>query len=298
MRLGDLIVGNQNWVALDFVGVAGRGRVTPRLVLSMTMRTPTERIEAELHNVGVQVLFKEEVVAEGRLIGDHVTWSGNSCQLEASTSRQALDYITDQLGAHDAIELVVRYGLLRVRWDRRDGDSPVGFPSEIKSGEWTFLHMAERQNEHHIRVARSDWFSNVLRPIGDGEVVHLEVLMPQGPEAAHWRRTLDLVAEAEKSYVLGDDSGVFAKLRGAFEALPGAPKNIFDRLPEPKRGEVDGLVKAFAARYLHYGRHVNKIGPQAGEFAVDHLDAGFALATAKVTLSYISRILDQERSSP
>ncbi len=43
--------------------------------------------------------------------------------------------------------------------------------------------------------------------------------------------------------------------------------------------------------YLNHGRHVSKIGEDTGEFPVDHLDAGFALSTAKVVLSYLSRIL-------
>ena len=53
---------------------------------------------------------------------------------------------------------------------------------------------------------------------------------PLGPEADSWAKTLDQVAEAEKSYDLGDDAGVFSKLKGAFEALPNAPKGIFDAL--------------------------------------------------------------------
>ncbi|MDQ6949709.1 MAG: hypothetical protein M3256_26560 [Actinomycetota bacterium] len=292
MRIGTLIVGTRSWIEIDLAGIAGRGRVVPRLIFSLTMRTPNERSEAELHDVRIQLLVADELVGEGRVIGERAASFGNSCQIEVEVSRKALGYVTERLGTQSAIDLTLRwYGLLRVRWQPGTSDSRSA--ADPEPGEWTLLHLADRQHECHLRIPRSDWFNNVLQPIGDGDVLHLEVMIPRGLEARHWTKTLDRLAEAEKCYALGDDAGVFAKLKGAFEALPGSPKNIFDLVQEPRRTEVDKLVKAFVADYINHGRHVSKDGFQAGEFPVDHVDAGFALNTAKVILSYASRIIGQ-----
>ncbi len=187
---------------------------------------------SELHDVRLQLLIAEEVVAEGRFIGERLTSYGNSCQLEAPTSWKALGYVTEQLGTNSAVNLTLRwYGLLGVCWNPGESEFRSGDP---EPGKWVFLHMADRQNEHILRIPRSDWFADVLKPIGDGEVLHLEVLTSRGPGAEAWAKTVALLAEADKAYALGDDAGVFAKLKGGFEALPGAPKHIFDQLPQSK----------------------------------------------------------------
>jgi hypothetical protein len=102
-----------------------------------------------------------------------------------------------------------------------------------------------------------------------------------------WR----FAGRAERCFALGDDAGVFAKLKGAFEALPDAPKQIFDALPEPKRAAVNAVVAAYVTTFLNFGRHVSKTGAPAGEFPVDHIDARYALDNANLVLSYASKAI-------
>jgi hypothetical protein len=258
MTTETLIVGSRTWVAVDVRTITARGRVTPRLLLFLELRTLTERVEAELHDVRVQVVCGEEIVGEGRLIGEAANWHGHQCELQIPVTRRALNLVTERLERHAAIDLTLdRYGLLRVRWEPTPSDNRTG--SDPEAGTWTDLHLRGGQHQHHIVVARSDWYSHVVQAVGGDDYVHLEVAVPRGPEQARWHKALDRLADAEKAFALGDDAGVFQHLKGVFEALPGAKQHIFDALPDPKRSEVDRLAKAFVG-YLNHGRHVMDAG--------------------------------------
>lgn len=69
-------------------------------------------------------------------------------------------------------------------------------------------------------------------------------------------------------------------------------------VPNPKkRSAVNELTKKFGD-YLHLGRHVAEPGtPDAGTFPVNHVDAGFAIATMKVMLSYAATLTEQAMTS-
>jgi hypothetical protein len=289
MATQTLIAGSKAWVYVDVRTVLARGRIAPRLLLLLELRTPTERVTAELHNVHVRVVCGEEIVGEGQLIGERATWHGHQCELDIPVTRRMLDLVTERLGRQPAIDLTLDwYGLLRVRWEPNDSDRRgAGDP---EPGEWTDLHLRSGQHKHHLVVARGDWYSQVLQATGGDGYVYLEVAVPRGPEAAQWHKALDRLADAERAHAFGDDAGAFQHLKGVFEALPGAKQQIFDALPDPKRAEVDKLTRAFVA-YLNHGRHVMNTGAHEGEFPVDHQDASFAIAMTQVILSYASRAL-------
>jgi hypothetical protein len=229
-------------------------------------------------------------VGEGRLIGEPATWHGHQCELEIPVTRRALEFVTERLERHAAIDLTLDwYGLLRVHWEPIPSDRQTA--SDPEPSTWTDLHLRAGQHQHHVVVARSDWYSHVIQAVSGDDYLHLEVAVPRGrPEQARWRKALERLADAEKAFTLGDDAGVFQHLKGVFEALPGAKQHIFNALPDPKRGEVDRLTKAFVG-YLNHGRHVMDAGTLEGEFPVDHQDAGFAIAVTQVILSYASRAL-------
>jgi hypothetical protein len=276
-------------------GGHGSGRISPRLTFFLGLRTPTERVAAELHDVRVQVVCAEEVVGEGRLIGEPATWHDHQCELEVPVTRRALEFVSERLGRSPSVDLTVYwYGLLRVRWEPNDADRRTA--GDPESGEWTDLRLPPRQHEHHVVVARSDWYSDVVQAVGGDDYIYLEVAVPHGPEAERWRKALDRLADAEKAFALDDDASVFQHLKGVFEALPGAKQHIFDALPDPKRGEVDRFTKAFV-EYLNHGRHVMTAGAHKGAFPVDHLDASFAIAVTQVIFSYASRALAAARPS-
>jgi hypothetical protein len=291
MTTATLIVGSRIWVEVNVRTITARGRITPRLLLLLELRTLTERVAAELHDVRVQVACRNELVGEGRLIGEPAAWHGHQCELEIPVTRRALEFVTERLERHAAIDLTLDwYGLLRVRWEPNPSDKRTA--SDPEPGTWTDLHL--RQHEHHVAVARSDWYSQVVQAVSGDDYLHLEVAVPRGPEQARWRKALDRLADAEKAFALGDDAGVFQHLKGVFEAVPGAKQHIFDALPDPKRGEVDRLTKAFVG-YLNHGRHVMDEGTYEGQFPVDRQDAGLAIAVTQVILSYASRALAAAR---
>lgn len=285
-----LTAGAKAWAKVDVESVTARGLIAPRLVFWVTLSSPTERIAAELRDLRVQVVAGDEVLGEGRLISEPALWHGTQCELEVPTDHRLLDYVTARLGREAHVRLVLRWkGLMRVTWspgpsDPRMQDDPqpdVPTDLRISYGQWI---------EQHLNVPRSDWFTKVLQPTRHTDFLYMEVAIPRGPEADRWAKALVHLGEAEKAFAMGDDPGVFSKLRAVFEALPGANKNIFDALPPNTRNEIDALAKAFVT-YLHHGRHVATAGPNSGEFPVGRLDADLALSISQVILSYASRAL-------
>jgi len=92
-----------------------------------------------------------------------------------------------------------------------------------------------------------------------------------------WANAVTQLDRGEAAYATGDDPAVFSHLRGALDALPGAKKHVLDGVSDTnKRSRLDTLLKD-AGEFLHTGRHVAKLGEQAGSFPVTHVDAAFAL---------------------
>ena len=83
--------------------------------------------------------------------------------------------------------------------------------------------------------------------------MYLEVEVPQ-QAAAEWQASLNLLHSAEDAFDRGDDDSTFQRLRGAFDALPGAKKQIYAAIADPsKRTAIDKLTLEFG-KYLHLGR--------------------------------------------
>lgn len=282
-----LASGRQAWVTAELQYVSGTGRRSPRLMFQFQLRTLGERFSAQMHHVRVRVFAGEELLGEGTIVGGDVASYPSPCLLELPVTQRMMRYVTDSIPANGDVSLKLKWsGILRVKWHAAENDlQRVGDP---EPDEWTFLSFVE--TEMNIGIARSDWFSKVLQPIADDQYLFLEVAVPKGSAGADWAKALALLNEAEKAYALGDDAGVFAKLRGAIDALPGAKQNIVDALPEPRRTEVDTLLLA-VGHYLHQGRHIATKGEEAGTFPVNRIDADAAISIVRVMFSYISRAL-------
>jgi len=286
----NLTSGTRNWANADLQHVTATGRLSPRLGLTFKLSTPTERIHTELHNVRIQVHCENELLGEGMFIGEMASTYGNACQIEVPVAHQMLDYATSRLGAHADISLKLLWtGIMRVKWT--PGDSDPKMQSDPEPDTWTQLTL--NHTEQLCTIARSDWYSKVLQPIRQSEFIYLEIAVPTVGDRAQWLKTFDHLSDADKAFAMGDDAGVFAKLRAAVEALPGYPNNIVASLAEPQRSEVDTFLKG-VSRYLHSGRHVSKVGESAGSFPVDCTDAYFALSAMKVVLSYLSKIVTND----
>jgi hypothetical protein len=289
-----LISGTRTQVQIGLQSVGARGLIAPRLLLVLHIETPNERSSIEFHDMRVRVMFGQELLGETRITGEQVRSQGRSIQLEIPTTHRMLNHVTDQLGAQEQVILTLGwYGIVRVLWT--PGDSDAHSLGDSEPGKWTDLQIGEGSQEQQIMISRSDWYSRVVTSIGTSDVIFTEVAVPRGPIGDDWRIAIDLLGQAEKAFVLGDDAAVFLHLRGALDALPGAKKNIFDDLPEPRRKYVDDLTKRIG-EFLHEGRHVVDIKDGIKGFPVNHIDARFALNLMRVLLSYASISIHSAKS--
>lgn len=285
----DLRVASNTVCTLEIRDIMANGRLTPRLILSIKLATPTESIRVKLHHIIVRILCNLEIVGEGLILSEEVSSNGTDTQIEVQTSRQMLKYVTETIGQSSTVSLkFAYYGFMQVMKESSNSENIMnGNPS---NGYWKEYLIPNNGITYPLFIARSDWYSKVLQPIGNDDFLYLEVAVPKGELADLWRNALSHLSDAEKCFAMGDDAGVFSKLKGMTEALPGAKKNIVDDLPSPKKEEVNKLLKSYS-EFLNHGRHVAIDGENAGQFPVNRIDSENAIAFGKIMISYISRLL-------
>jgi len=284
VSLGDATRG---WVLLDADRVAGRGQVVPRLSFQMRARTPREHMQVELHLLRAELAVGGECLGYGFLTGIPLSHGERPIALEIPISRPALDYL-ERVSPAERVDLELRLtGWLRGRDDNEDSHRFVGDP---EPGEWVFQHFGEaRQTLLPFEVARSDWFTHVLQPIGTVEYISTEISLPSGDPAL--RAAVNQIQEAERAYASGNDPSVFLHCRAAIDALPGAKQDIFTSLSNKDEARLlDDLMRQ-AGQYFHHGRHLAVEGEQQGSFPVDHNDARFALNLTKLLIAHTSHVL-------
>jgi len=284
VRLGDQPTG---WARVDPGTVHGRGHVVPRLVFTMTARTLRENVTVQLHLMRAELIVGGERLGHDILTGEYLSPGDTQLTVEVPVDRPALEYL-DQMAHDSQIDANLRLtGWLRAQDRNTDRTTYASTP---QPGEWVFERFGQSgQNELQFRVARSDWFTQVLEPLGTVEYLCTEIAVPRGDSPL--RQSANHLQEAERAFRQGDDAQVFLKCRGALDALPGAPKSIFARLEyKRERDTLDELLRA-AGNYFHLGRHTADEGPQEGDFPVDHADAAFALNVAKLLIAQTARVL-------
>lgn len=273
--------------------VSARGDVRPRLLVQLFLQTLGERRHAELHVLKAKLSFSNEELAEGLLTGVSVGGFESQALLEIPIDRAALQHVTDNASG-DRIDLTLEFtGWARVRREPTEND-PATHMEYPEPGEWGFISLGEGQQAIlRVQVARSDWFTRVMEPVGTLSYIVTEIPLPKGAALGQLQQTLNHLREAERKYATGDDAEVFFRCRAALEALPGAPKNIFGPLVDRDEAEcMDALMKE-AVDYLHRGRHTVRDGQQRGDFPVDHGDARFALAMTRLLVAQTSRLLSE-----
>jgi hypothetical protein len=290
VQLGD--AAGYGWIKLRSGDVYARGNVRPRLLVTLHAATTREKRYANIHLLRAKLLFGNEELAEGLLLGVRLNYMERSLTLEIPISRAALQYVTDN-ATGERIDLKLDMsGWMQVRREPTE-DEPARFQEDPELGEWGFLSFGEgHQAQLDLQVARSHWFTLVLDPVGSLRYVVTEIPLPKGGAGAALQATLNHLREAERRYAAGDDPGVFFSCRAALETLPGAPKQVFDPLPDRDVAErIDAVMKETVA-YLHRGRHPKRQGDRAGEFPVDHADAQFALSLTRLLVAQTSRLLN------
>jgi hypothetical protein len=279
--------GTTNWVLLDAGRVTGQGQVAPRLCFQMSARTPRERMQVEIHLIHAELTLGNESLGHGFLTGIPLSHGERPFSLDVPVSRPALDHL-EAIAPSTRIDLELKLtGWLRGRDDNEDGPR---FTSSPEPGEWVFQSFGQaNQALLRFEVARSDWFTHVLEPIGAVQYVSTEILLPTGD--ASLRAAVGKIREAESAYAMHDDPAVFLYCRGAIDALPGAKQDIFAALSDPEEATLLNALTLQAGQYLHRGRHVATGGDGGAEFPVDHADARFALNLTKVLIAHLSRVL-------
>jgi hypothetical protein len=268
--------------------VRAEGRVQPRLIFDFQGETKGTHVHAEIHALRVEVSSNGEYLGTGtqRNVVTDVFGYGSQVRIGVPITRAVIEYIDERLrGATDVQLRLEVQAYLRLRTET---PAPLGQASPEPS-PWHEVTVWPIQAE--LTVPRSDWIARVVQPLGLDQYVFLEITIPPVPERGRWEQALAHLAEAEQHYREGNDPEVLQRCYAAFEALDGAPKAIFDALPDiDKRDQLNAALRA-AKEYMHSGRHVSKAGELEGTYPVDHRDAAFALGQAKLWLSYISRLL-------
>ncbi len=135
---------------------------------------------------------------------------GGNLQVVVPISRDVVRFVDEHLRADQlSLGLDLRAG---ARWrDESDG----------QAAEWT---EGDAFSQATVMVARSDWVTNVVAPLGVDQFVLMELPVPPPPERERWGRSLQHLAEAEEFYHEGNDAEVLQRCYAAFEALQGASK--------------------------------------------------------------------------
>ncbi len=256
--------------------IRGEGRVTPRLLLNFVAHGSRGEPWVVLQGLSAEVWLDAELLGRGdlRQQAGMALLDRALAQVYVPITRDGIRHV-DSHARGDQISLRLD---LRARTTlQRDG------VPDPEPGRETFAQAS------HL-VPRASWVKDVVEPIGSDQFVLLELAIPPNPERERWTRSLGHLEAAERFYHAGNDPEVLQRCYSAFEALEGAPKAVFEREPdEEKRVQLNAVLLAVKT-FMHSGRHVSRSGAASGGFAVDHRDAEFALAQAKVWLSYFARI--------
>jgi len=284
VRLGE---GPTAWAVVSAGTVHGRGRIAPRLAFTMLARALRENMVVQVHLLRAELIVGGERLGQDMLTGEYLSVGDSQLTVEVPVDRAALEYL-DQMASDGQIEASLRLsGWLRAQDNNAD---PAPHASAPQPGEWVFERFGHAvQTELGFRIARSDWFLQVMEPLGTVDYICMEVAVPRAD--SELRKSANHLREAERAFRQGEDAQVFSNCRAAVDALPGMPKEVFSALEyKRERDSLDGLLLA-AGRYFHLGRHTADEGPEEGDFPVDHADAGFALGIAKLMVAQTSRLL-------
>ena len=284
VRLGD---GTTAWAIVDAGTAHGRGRVVPRLAFTMNARTVRQNMSVQIHFLRAELVLGGERLGLDTLTGEYLSPGDTQLTVEIPVDRATLEYL-DQMAVDGQVTPSLRLsGWLRGQ-DRND-DLPQ-YVSRPGPGEWVFERFGHAaQTELQYRIARSDWFAQVLEPLGTVDYFFTEIPVPRGDDPL--RQSVAHLRTAERAYREGNDPQVFSACRAVIDSLPGAKTEVFAGLEFGREREaLDGVLRS-AGVYFHLGRHPADEGPQKGEFPVDHADAAFALNLARLILAQTARVL-------
>jgi hypothetical protein len=277
-------------VNMTLDSVRSEGPLSPRLTFKFECRPLHPFTQVHLTQLQSDVRFELQLLGalSMRELMEIVPSGGQQIALEASINREALGYV-DEHARSRWVELMFEFrGHLKAT---KQAPGPNGYVDSVESVEWSDHYVRSGQNT--VRISKDEWIGSVVEPLGSQSHVLLDLPVPPPPDQARWLTSLDHLREAERFYRDGNDPEVLHRCYAAFDAMAGAPRNIFEglRAADPDKGDkVDKALLAFRS-FLQAGRHVSPSGVSEGEFPVDRRDSEFALLQTKAWLTYVARLL-------
>jgi hypothetical protein len=238
-------------------------------------------MQAELRVAG-------ELLGTGFITGVSLAHGGRPIAIEIPVSRAGISFLETQ-SPGDRVDLELKLtGWLRAQDNNEDAHR---FTSDPQPGEPIYVSFGQANRaELRFEVARSDWFSRVLEPIGTVQYISTEIVLPRDDTTL--QAAVSQIRKAETAYATHDDPAVFLYCRAAIDALPGARQEIFASLSDPDEARVLNDLTRQTGQFLHRGRHIAAgDDPGGAEFPVDHHDARFALNLTKLLIAHIGRAL-------
>jgi hypothetical protein len=176
----------------------------------MHARTPRERMHVELHLMQAELRVGDELLGTGFLTEIPLSHGGRPITIEIPVSRRGVSYL-EVISPGNRIDLELKLtGWLRARDDNEDA---ARFTSDPLPGESVFQSFGQaNQALLTFEVARSDWFSNVLEPIGTVDYIATEIVLPREDDSL--KAAINQVRRAESAYAMHDDPAVFLYCRG------------------------------------------------------------------------------------
>jgi hypothetical protein len=210
-------------------GVRGEGRLHPRLVFDVDIRTSRESIEAHVQMFEARLKFGSETIGAGFTTGIVVGQHGKLVSVEIPVSAVVLDATQDLMAGDNMLLQLELRGFMFIKDDNNDGARIMGQPGV---GEWGAHSFGETSLVTlDFRVSRSDWFTRVREPLGLLRYINVEIVIPRG-HGHPLQKAGELLARGDRALTEGDEPGVFLYCRGAVDALPGMPKDVFTGLED------------------------------------------------------------------
>lgn len=289
-RLGS---SHRQWVTLrgNTNPLSATGGPLPRVTIPLEVRVTERDIQLHILRLAFDLKLGNMLVGQGEIgPNTYLRTDYQYLPVTATCPRDALPHLLNASPPQGRITLTLGLkGLMSYCHSFPDGDERaqgLGQP-----GVWHMESLGNQSvQELDLQVARSDWYEQVIAPLGIGGYLVTPLNLPYGVKT--WDAALRHMDEALRSLVQGNPPGVFGACRAAVDALPGNKTGIFNAMPEGKKREaIDDLTKQIG-KYIHSGRHVvpNTGGEQAGEFPVDKQDALFVYNMTKLLLSHIASL--------
>ncbi len=258
-----------------------------------------ERCKVKIDELTLRLEFAQELLGEGRVSHREVHFDSVQVIFEVPVNPRLLRYVTEGIGPQvTSVPLTPQLSGLGEFWMDPAALPPApAMVNDPAPGEWTPFVISSGGSPAAIQVPRTEWYERVLAPTRNEHYRYLEIALPHNDAVLgmEWANAVGHLQRAEKAYAAGDDAAVFAHLRGALDALPGAKQDALSGIDDDRKRHSIDAVLLKAGEFLHSGRHVAADGAQAGSFPVDHVDAAFALDLIRVLLSHLSLMLAIER---